>query len=374
MLDPIKLFYLFILANRVLAQESESDESIFIPKEEADSVLGRAGNKGFFQKLFGDGGFLEEAQPGNAERECYEEVCNYEEAFEVYDRQPEADELWRNLTDLCSKNHCSLNGTLHCENRYRGYKCHCQIGFNGEHCERADPCYPNPCSNNGRCLSNSEGDKFMCECALGYLGESCKVNICLMNRCQNGATCSTRKNRLYCLCQDGFAGKYCQDNINMCSSSPCLNGATCTNGINFYKCTCKDGFTGPDCSKAITCPELPVIGDGTTECSDGNSYGSVCTTTCLPGFISTNPHPLTCTGDRSSEVGVWDSTPPLCQDIDECELGHCPEGSVCINEINSFSCQFFEEEDDCGEDQEDITDRTSDEKNIPILKLAKFNP
>ena len=62
---------------------------VFIPKDEADQVLKTAGNKGLLEELI-NGGRFEEIRQGNAERECFEEVCNYEEAFEVFDKQPEA--------------------------------------------------------------------------------------------------------------------------------------------------------------------------------------------------------------------------------------------------------------------------------------------
>ena len=35
-------------------------------------------------------GFLEETWDGNLERECMEETCTYEEAFEVFDNKEQA--------------------------------------------------------------------------------------------------------------------------------------------------------------------------------------------------------------------------------------------------------------------------------------------
>uniref|UniRef100_A0A8D2ZKS9 Proline rich Gla (G-carboxyglutamic acid) 4 (transmembrane) n=1 Tax=Scophthalmus maximus TaxID=52904 RepID=A0A8D2ZKS9_SCOMX len=36
--------------------------------------------------------------PGNLERECYEEVCNYEEAREVFESIPATDDFWKKYT------------------------------------------------------------------------------------------------------------------------------------------------------------------------------------------------------------------------------------------------------------------------------------
>uniref|UniRef100_A0A3Q3JK81 Gla domain-containing protein n=1 Tax=Monopterus albus TaxID=43700 RepID=A0A3Q3JK81_MONAL len=37
--------------------------------------------------------------PGNLERECFEEVCNYEEAREVFENIPDTDDFWKKYTE-----------------------------------------------------------------------------------------------------------------------------------------------------------------------------------------------------------------------------------------------------------------------------------
>lgn len=51
--------------------------SVFVQQQEADGVLQR--------RRRANSGFLEEVQQGNLERECVEEVCDYEEAREVFE-------------------------------------------------------------------------------------------------------------------------------------------------------------------------------------------------------------------------------------------------------------------------------------------------
>lgn len=50
---------------------------VFVQKQEADSLLRR------WRRA--NSGFLEELKQGNLERECIEEVCDYEEAREVFE-------------------------------------------------------------------------------------------------------------------------------------------------------------------------------------------------------------------------------------------------------------------------------------------------
>lgn len=51
--------------------------SVFVDRDDANTVLQR------WRRA--NSGFLEEMQQGNLERECLEEICNYEEAREVFE-------------------------------------------------------------------------------------------------------------------------------------------------------------------------------------------------------------------------------------------------------------------------------------------------
>lgn len=72
--------------------------SVFVEKHEANKVLQR------WRRA--NSGFLEELKQGDLERECIEEICNYEEAREVFEDEdktvsqalPESLNLNRSLT------------------------------------------------------------------------------------------------------------------------------------------------------------------------------------------------------------------------------------------------------------------------------------
>lgn len=64
----------------VRPHESCPPSPVFVDEGEANSFLGR-------HLMFNRFDF-EIFVPGNLERECYEEVCNYEEAREVFENIP----------------------------------------------------------------------------------------------------------------------------------------------------------------------------------------------------------------------------------------------------------------------------------------------
>ncbi|XP_029281930.1 transmembrane gamma-carboxyglutamic acid protein 4 [Cottoperca gobio] len=90
------LFHLFLLLQllsygdlacmRGLLSKHE-DQEVFVEAGGAHSFLGR-------RLLFNRFDF-ELFVPGNLERECFEEVCNYEEAREVFENIPETEIFWK---------------------------------------------------------------------------------------------------------------------------------------------------------------------------------------------------------------------------------------------------------------------------------------
>ncbi|XP_051236497.1 transmembrane gamma-carboxyglutamic acid protein 4 [Dicentrarchus labrax] len=95
------LFHLFILLQllscgdlacmrSLLSKEGSQDQEVFVDEGDANSFLGR-------HLLFNRFDF-EIFVPGNLERECYEEVCNYEEAREVFENVPATDDFWKKYT------------------------------------------------------------------------------------------------------------------------------------------------------------------------------------------------------------------------------------------------------------------------------------
>ncbi|XP_035015099.1 transmembrane gamma-carboxyglutamic acid protein 4 [Hippoglossus stenolepis] len=71
--------------------DHDQDQELFVDEGDAHSFLGR-------QLLFNRFDF-EIFVPGNLERECHEEDCNYEEAREVFENIPATDAFWKKYND-----------------------------------------------------------------------------------------------------------------------------------------------------------------------------------------------------------------------------------------------------------------------------------
>ncbi|KAK7151468.1 hypothetical protein R3I94_007954 [Phoxinus phoxinus] len=76
---------------KTLQVQAGQDSEVFVVDQEANTFLGR-------HLLFNRFDF-EIFTPGNLERECYEEICNYEEAREVFENIPDTNVFWKTYTE-----------------------------------------------------------------------------------------------------------------------------------------------------------------------------------------------------------------------------------------------------------------------------------
>uniref|UniRef100_A0A2K6RYY2 Protein Z, vitamin K dependent plasma glycoprotein n=1 Tax=Saimiri boliviensis boliviensis TaxID=39432 RepID=A0A2K6RYY2_SAIBB len=141
--------------------------SVFLPASKANDVLVRWKRGGSY--------LLEELFEGNLEKECYEEICVYEEAREVFENDVVTDEFWRQYKggSPCVSQPCLHNGS--CQDSTRGYTCSCPPGYEGINCELAkNECHPERTDGCQHfCLPGQES--YTCSCAQGYrLGEDQK--------------------------------------------------------------------------------------------------------------------------------------------------------------------------------------------------------
>ncbi|MEQ2159114.1 hypothetical protein GOODEAATRI_019225 [Goodea atripinnis] len=135
--------------------------AVFVEKHEATSVLRRWRRAN---------SFLEEVQQGNLERECIEEICDYEEAREVFEDDQKTRDFWKtyNKREPCLENPCRNNGTCF----YMGttYECQCLEGYEGLYCQTEFEDSLGCLYTNGHCehFCDGSGERRRCFCAEGY--------------------------------------------------------------------------------------------------------------------------------------------------------------------------------------------------------------
>ncbi|NXX48046.1 PROC protein, partial [Tricholaema leucomelas] len=139
--------------------------SIFYSNKDANQVLK-------IQKRANS--FLEELKPGSMERECNEEICDFEEASEIFETK---EATVRPVTvfptslsdgDQCDPEPCS-NGI--CKDNIGTFSCICNKGWEGDLCNYETK-YTNCSVNNGGCDHFCKDDpanqRRSCSCASGY--------------------------------------------------------------------------------------------------------------------------------------------------------------------------------------------------------------
>ncbi|XP_067848566.1 coagulation factor X-like [Heptranchias perlo] len=190
---------------------SEANQQVFLPSNTARTLLGRQKRANFL---------LEELRPGNLERECMEEICNYEEASEVFEDAEKTWTFWK-----------TYNATI-------------------------DACVSTPCRNGGIC--HSAVSEYNCTCREGYGGRSCEIESdkCTSNPCKNGGWCRSKAAQYECFCETGYHGRNCELGPSDCSAHGHTCDHFCKSQYGNYVCYCTQGYKlGEDQRSCV--PEVP---------------------------------------------------------------------------------------------------------------------
>ncbi|XP_053735144.1 uncharacterized protein LOC128767227 [Synchiropus splendidus] len=154
---------LFILLPALVTAAAAA--AVFVEQQDANLLL---------RQRRANSGFLEELKQGNLERECLEEICDYEEAREVFEDDAKTRQFWLTYEgkDPCQVNPCKNNGT--CLNVGPSYECQCADGFEGKYCQTVFEDSLKCLYKNGQCrhFCDGSGQRRKCSCAHSYmLGE-----------------------------------------------------------------------------------------------------------------------------------------------------------------------------------------------------------
>ncbi|XP_063160955.1 growth arrest-specific protein 6 [Candoia aspera] len=266
----------------LLAADSSLTVVFYKGREEASQFLRQRHRRAY--QIF------EETKQGHLERECVEELCNREEAREVFENDPETEYFYpkyldcirdygspytrspsfhtcvHNLPDQCSPNPCHKEGTIKCEDLKGGYLCHCRTGWEGERCDKDI----NECADhNGGCkqICYNKVGSYRCLCYTGYAllsdNKSCEdIDECAVSTGICGeAHCENLISSYACVCDSGYSydevTKTCKD-VDECEQNFCEQ--TCVNSQGSYTCHC-NGRGGVKLSSDMnTCEDiLPCV-------------------------------------------------------------------------------------------------------------------
>ncbi|XP_020039282.2 vitamin K-dependent protein S [Castor canadensis] len=243
-------------------------EANFLSRQHASQVLVRKRRAN---------SLLEETKKGNLERECIEELCNKEEAREVFENNPETDYFYPKYLGCLGSFRAGLFTDAHqSTNAYHDLRS----------CINAipDQCNPLPCNEDG------------------YMS------------CKDGQAAFT------CLCKPGWKGERCEFDINECRDPTNLNGGCsqiCDNTPGSYHCSCRSGFTmlsnKKDCKDMDECSVKPSV-CGTAVCKN------------IPGDFEC----------ECPEGYRYNPNSKSCKDVDECSEHMCAQ--LCVNYPGGYSC------------------------------------
>ncbi|XP_060682466.1 vitamin K-dependent protein S isoform X2 [Hemiscyllium ocellatum] len=220
---------------------------------------------------------FEEHKQGSLERECIEEICNREEAREIFENNQETEYFYPRYLDCLSRYQVGVPSRYHSFKSYPGNLRTCIT-------EIPDQCSPSPCNPEGSVQCVDKVAAFTCVCKEGWTGVTCQQDI---DECESGIleekacnhSCHNVPGSYRCYCDEGF---YIASNKRNC--------------IDKNEC-----FTHSDICGKAACINLP----GTFECK------------CAAGY-------------------AFDPVTKDCHDIDECAANPCEYG--CVNFPSSYSC------------------------------------
>jgi len=255
---------------------------------------------------------FEEIGGNDLQRECIDEVCNYEEfleawndlhgtrdkvenltdkienvAFSVDNDEKNGDpvEIYRKLSSPCSFLDCHTTQTKTCENYWNYAKCECEEGYEGQLCENdINECQQNDnLCNNGVC-ENLIGS-YECICNDGWTGSHCDQdeNECLIENICGTGNCTNTEGSFTCDCVEGWRGQHCEIDVDECTDDilthNCNENQYCHNLLGSFECKCRGGYSGEDCQDDLDECSLPGV------CPPG----SVCSTPEFNSFVCSCP-------------------------------------------------------------------------------------
>ncbi|KAL2078781.1 hypothetical protein ACEWY4_026466 [Coilia grayii] len=181
-----------------------NEPKVFLGKEAASQLVSR--------QRRANGGEDESRAPPSLERECVEEICNYEEAREIFQDAYRTDIFWSVYIDgdQCAEQPCK-NGAM-CSDSVGGYDCICKAGFSGVHCETDATVCAVEDSKGCSQFCKPGYQSYECSCATGWkLQDKVKCVPAVQNPCGKVGSLSQWESRQSSNVRSGYQGLACND-------------------------------------------------------------------------------------------------------------------------------------------------------------------
>lgn len=237
---------------------------------------------------------FEEHRKGNLERECIEEMCNKEEAREIFENNPETEYFYpryivclgshrvgiknpnsgpgipqnlrtcvQEISNQCLPLPCNADGSERCVDGHGSYTCVCKPGWTGQECEEDINECEDPNVICSQTCHNFPGS-FKCSCERGFYTHDdihCfDINECILypSKCAEPAKCINMPGTFECRCPTGYkyntTSQQCVD-VNECEQDVC--DGECLNTVGSFRCYC-DGRSGLRLSEdGRVCEKIP---------------------------------------------------------------------------------------------------------------------
>uniref|UniRef100_H2Z2M2 Delta-like protein n=1 Tax=Ciona savignyi TaxID=51511 RepID=H2Z2M2_CIOSA len=283
---------------------------------------------------------------------------------------------------------CGVHGT--CRTTRGSYRCRCDAGFEGTHCElNVDDCATSRCQNGATCVDGL--NTYTCICDEGWQGRYCEqgerlcvtsllvtsldlthfkisldyVNECLPDPCDGRGRCINLHDDFHCECFEPWKGRTCSSREyrvtelfgfiylfltlnhlpgrDQCDDNTCSNGGVCVPMDNTYVCNCQPGWKGNSCATREYLLHL-LLREHFTPFPTARKWPSQCLPLRLSILVMVNPclNGATCIGDGDSFTCSCREgfEGDRCQDnIDDCSPYPCYNAGKCIDGVNRYTCQ-----------------------------------
>ncbi|TMS13190.1 Vitamin K-dependent protein S [Larimichthys crocea] len=197
---------------------------------------------------------FEESKKGDLERECIEELCNKEEAREIFENHPETEYFYPKYVACLGSHRVGITNQ-----NSEGIPSDLRTCVK----EISNQCTPFPCYKEGteRCVDGQAS--FKCVCKTGWKGPRCEDDIDECSDPEYPAGCNHKCSNLpgsfHCMCEEGYVinNKINCFDINECLLYPSICGepARCVNTPGMYECQCplgfKYNFTSKSCNEGV---------------------------------------------------------------------------------------------------------------------------